>query len=163
MERVMTDLVPRSRFGAPGRWNGDSPFLALHREMNRLFDDTFRNFGAPLSPDGTALSWPSIEVSNSEKALTVTADLPGLNEKDIDLQVEDNVLSLKGETRSELEDKDRQYSERYYGRFERRIPLPAEVDEERAQATFKNGVLTVTLPKTDRAREATKHIPISRA
>jgi HSP20 family protein len=161
MELAMTNLVPRERFRTPDRWNGDSPFFALHRQMDRLLDDTFRNIGVtPFSAELGA--WPSVEVSQTDRAVKVTAELPGLEDKDIDLNIENNVLTLKGEKRTETEDKDRHYSERYYGRFERRLALPAEVDEEHAQATFKNGVLTVTLPKTDRARESTKRIPISK-
>jgi len=91
----------------------------------------------------------------------VTAELPGLEEKDVEIQVDDDVLTISGEKRSEIDDKDRRYSERYYGRFERRIALPAEVDEDRANASFRNGVLTVTLPKTERARQNVKRIPIS--
>jgi len=161
MELAMTNLVPRERFRTPERWNSDSPFLALHRQMDRLLDDTFRNFS--VTPFGAEVSgWPSVEVSQTDRAVKVTAELPGLEDKDIELNVENNILTLKGEKRTETEDKERQYSERYYGRFERRLALPVEVDEEHAQATFKNGVLTVTLPKTDRAREATKRIPISK-
>lgn len=156
----MTNLVPRARVGTPDRWISDSPFFALHREMNRLFDDTFRTLGA--SPFGAGAGWPSVEVSETEKSVKVTAELPGIDEKDLELRVEDNVLTLKGEKRTETQDKDKHYSERFYGHFERRFSLPSEVDEERAEATFKNGVLTVTLPKTDRARDAAKRIAISK-
>jgi HSP20 family protein len=107
------------------------------------------------------MNWPTIDVAEREKDVRVTAELPGLEEDDVELHVEDNVLTLSGEKRSEIDDNERQYSERYYGRFERRIALPAEVDEDRASATFRNGVLTVTLPKTERARQSTKRIPIS--
>jgi HSP20 family protein len=161
MELAMTDLVPRARGRTPELWSGDGPFFALQREMNRLFDDTFRNFGvAPFS--GASAGWPSVEVAETDKAVRVTAELPGLEDKDIELRVENNVLTLKGEKRTEIQDKDKRYSERYYGRFERSLSLPSEVDDEHAEATFKNGVLSVTLPKTDRAREATKRIPISK-
>ncbi len=156
----MTNLVPGARVGTPDRWTSDSPFFALHREMNRLFDDTFRTLGA--SPFGAGAGWPSVEVSEADKSVKVTAELPSIDEKDIELRVEDNVLTLKGEKRTETQDKDKHYSERFYGRFERRLSLPSEVDEEHAEATFKNGVLTVTLPKSDRARDAAKRIAISR-
>jgi HSP20 family protein len=91
----------------------------------------------------------------------ITAELPGLEEKDVELRVEDGILMLRGEKRTEFDDAETQYSERSYGRFERHIALPAEVDDERANATFRNGVLTVTLPKTERARPHGKRIPIS--
>jgi HSP20 family protein len=128
--------------------------------MNRLFDDAFHSFG--VAPLGVGAGWPSVEVSETDKSLKVTAELPGMDEKDIELRIENNTLMVKGEKHTETQDKDRHYSERFYGRFERRLVLPAEIDEERVEATFKNGVLTVTLPKTDRAREGTKRIPISR-
>ena len=103
------------------------PFLSLHREVNRLFDDAFRSFGSSLpSLSGFASfggGWPSVEISDGEKEIKVTAEVPGLEEKDIEVLLNDGVLSLKGEKRSETEDKDKQFSERYYGRFERRIPV----------------------------------------
>lgn len=159
----MSDLVRGGRTRMPARVDEASPFFALHREMNRLFDDAVHNFG--LAPFGRefAAGWPSVEVSETETEVKVTAELAGLDDKDIELHVEDNVLTLRGEKRTEIEDKERRYSERAYGRFERRLSLPAEVDEDAASATFKNGVLTVTLPKTQDARTQTKRIPIGKA
>jgi HSP20 family protein len=158
----MSDLVPRGRTGAPARWENASPFLALHRDMNRLFDETFRSFGAVAPFTGASgLSWPSVEISETENEVKVTAELAGLDEKDIEVQIEDNVLTLRGEKRTETEDKERRYTERSYGRFERRLAL-GEVDEDRATATFKNGVLTVTLPKSREARDNVRRIPIGK-
>ena len=91
----------------------------------------------------------------------VTAEVPGLEEKDVEVLLEDGVLTLKGEKRSETEDKDRQFSERFYGRFERRIPLGYEVEDDNVSADFKNGVLTVALPKTERAQAKAKRIAIN--
>ncbi|QOG07208.1 Hsp20/alpha crystallin family protein [Aureimonas sp. OT7] len=140
------------------------PFLSLHREVNRLFDDAFRSFGSSLpSLSGFASfggGWPSVEISDGEKEIKVTAEVPGLEEKDIEVLLNDGVLSLKGEKRSETEDKDKQFSERYYGRFERRIPVGYEVKEDEIEARFKNGVLTVTLPKTEKAQSQVKRIAI---
>ena len=127
--------------------------------MDRLFDDAFRGFG--LSTFGQGFSWPQVEVVERDKEVRITAELPGLEEKDVELRVEDNVLVLRGEKRTEFDDAERQYSERSYGRFERHIALPAEVDDERANATFRSGVLPATLPKTERARHQAKRIPIS--
>lgn len=90
----------------------------------------------------------------------MTAEIPGLEEKDIEVFLNDGVLTLKGEKRSETEDKGKQFSERYYGRFERRIPLGTEVKEDQVDAAFKNGVLTITLPKTERAQSQVKRIAI---
>jgi HSP20 family protein len=161
----MRDLIPWGRSRQPSRLDdrqhqtGISPFFTLRREMDRLIDDAFAGFG--LSTFGQSMNWPTIDVAERDKDLRVTAELPGLEEGDVELHVEDNVLTLRGEKRTEIDDSERQYSERYYGRFERRIALPADVDEDRASATFRNGVLTVTLPKTERARQQTKRIPIS--
>lgn len=157
----MKDLVPRARARTPDRWSGDSPFLSLQREMNRLFDDAFHSFG--IAPFGATAGWPLVEVSETDKSVKVTAELPGIDEKDIELRVENNTLMVRGEKHTETQDKDKHYSERFFGRFERRLALPAEIDEDGVEATFKNGVLTVTLPKTDRAVEGTKRIPINRS
>lgn len=140
------------------------PFLSLHREVNRLFDDVFRSFGSGLPSLGgfSAFggSWPSVEISDGEKEIKVTAEVPGLEEKDVEVLLNDGVLTLKGEKRSETEDKDKQFSERFYGRFERRIPLGYEVQEDKVDARFRNGVLTVTLPKSEKAQSQVKRIAI---
>lgn len=160
------DLIPwgRSNNRAPAAYREDdrNPFLSLHREMNRMFDDFFRDFDMRLPMTGRAFNggWPDIDVSESDKEVTVTAELPGLEEKDIELLLDDGALTLKGEKRAESEDKERQLSERYYGRFERRIPLDAEVQADKAEARFKNGVLTVTLPKNPDAQPKARRIAI---
>ena len=84
-----------------------------------------------------------------------------MEEKDVELLLQDGMLTLKGEKRSETVDKDRQFSERYYGHFERHIPLSAEVEADKAEARFKNGVLTVTLPKNPEAAPKAKRIAIN--
>lgn len=149
----------------PGRLMGSGgadPFLALHREMNRLFDDVFRGFDlAPFGSDrGFGMSWPQIEVSETDKDVKVTAELPGLEEKDVQVELANGVLSIKGEKKTETEDKDRLFTERTYGRFERRIPLE-DVDEDKVVASFKNGVLTVTAPKAPQAQSNVKRIAIN--
>jgi HSP20 family protein len=162
---AMTDLVPWGRGrSVPVQRGGDvSPFLALHRQMNRLFDDVFRGFD--LAPFGDpflerSMSWPNIEVSETDKDVKVAAELPGLEEKDIEVECASGVLSIKGEKKTETEDKDRRFSERYYGRFERRIPAE-NVDQDKVSAAFKNGVLTVTLPKLPEAKSNVKRIAIN--
>jgi HSP20 family protein len=165
------DLIPWGRNNGnqlPSVFRDDDrdPFLSLHREVNRLFDDVFRGFDSRLPALGRFSSfggggWPNMEVSDDEKEIRVTAEVPGLEEKDIEVLLEDGVLTLKGEKRSETEDKDRQFSERFYGRFERRIPLGVEVEDDKVSANFKNGVLTVALPKTERAQAKAKRIAIN--
>jgi len=163
---AVRDLIPWARENSssvPSTSRGDegNPFLNLHREMNRLFDDMFSRFDVPTRLGrGTAMGWPSIEVVPSDKDVKVTAELPGLEEKDVELLVNEGVLTIRGEKKAETEDKERGFSERYYGRFERVIPLPFEVEEDKAEASFKDGVLTVSLPKSPKAQEKTKRIPI---
>jgi HSP20 family protein len=156
----MKDLVPWGRSRPPAQADETSPFLSLHREMNRLFDEAFRGFGT-FRDWPERLRWPTVEISEDDKEICVTADLPGLELEDIELDIESDVLTIRGEKRSEVEDKDRRYSERSYGRFERRLALPTEVDEDRSKATFRNGVLTVVLPKTERARQRGRRIAIT--
>ena len=139
------------------------PFLAMHREMNRMFDDMFRGFDlAPMSLDRRfgAVGWPNIDIDDTGKEIRITAELPGIDEKDIELQIANGMLSISGEKKSEMEDKERRFSERFFGRFERRIPLE-HVDEENAEASFRNGVLTVTLPKSQTAKERVRRIAIN--
>jgi HSP20 family protein len=113
--------------------NEPNPFLALHREMNRLFDDTFRSFDiAPFSSQ--AIGWPSVEVNETDKEVKVVAELPGLQEKDVNVELRDGLLTISGEKKSETEDKERRFSERYYGRFERSIPVD-EVDPDKVAAS----------------------------
>jgi HSP20 family protein len=160
------DLVPWNRSSRVPVQRGEegTPFLTLHREMNRLFDDVFRGFDlAPFRFDRVfdrAWSWPDIEVSENDKEVTITAELPGLEEKDVEVQLSNGVLAIKGEKRTETEDKDRLLSERFYGRFERRIPVD-DIDEDKVDASFRNGVLTVTLPKSAEAQRKVKRIAVT--
>lgn len=162
---AIKDLIPWGRDTRPvplQRQGEEHPFLALHREMNRLFDDVFgRSWTPSLSSFGApATTWPRVEVVSDDKTVKVTAELPGLEEKDVDLRLEKDALLISGETKSETQDEVRGYSERFYGRFERWIPLPFEIDEDAVEANFRNGVLNVTLPKSPKARESGKRIQI---
>ena len=159
----MRDLIPWGRTqAAPTRFREEGdPFMTLHREMNRLFDDIFRGFDfAPFGGMGRQAGWPSVEVVENDKDVRVSAELPGLSEKDVEVFLQEGVLTLRGEKRSEVEDKQRSFSERYYGRFERRIPLDHEVEQDGIRADFRNGVLAVTLPKAAQAEPRAKRIPV---
>ncbi|MGX8008270.1 Hsp20/alpha crystallin family protein [Mesorhizobium sp. ORM8.1] len=168
---AMRDLIPWAREGnkVPGLYrDGDrDPFVALHREMNRLFDDAFRDFGSRMPSFGDYFGgragWPSVEISDTDSEVRITAEMPGMEEKDVELMLDDGVLTLRGEKKSQSEDKDRQFSEHFYGRFERRIPLGTEIEEDKVRADFHNGVLTVTLPKTQRAQAKARRIPVGGA
>jgi len=158
----MRDLIPWGRqtnqAPTPYRQQELSPIFSLRREVDRLFDDLFRL--PTLGTTGSVMTWPTVEVSDSDNEVRITAEVPGMAERDVELLVEDGVLTLRGEKKNETLDKERGYSERWYGRFERRIALPAGVDEEGAKATFRDGVLTVTLPKSAEAARG-RRIPIN--
>ena len=165
------DLIPWSRSSAnqvPAVFRDleQGPLLSLHRDVNRLFDDVFRGFDIPsafgrLPALGT--TWPNVEIVDTDKDIRISAEVPGLEEKDIEVLLDDDVLTLRGEKKSEIEDKNRQFSERFYGRFERRVAVGSEVERDKVNATFKNGVLTVTLPKTERVQSKARRIAINGA
>jgi HSP20 family protein len=167
----MRDLIPwtRSQDSFPDLFRDDrtSPFLTLHREMNRLLDEAVRGFASlPSSLSGRRSdfvnpAWPKLEVAETDKQMTVSAEIPGMEEKDVELLFDDGNLIVRGEMKSETEDKERQFSERFYGRFERRIPVGMDIEESKIEASFKNGVLKVTLPKTERAQTKAKRITIN--
>jgi HSP20 family protein len=164
---AIKDLIPWNNKGREVGFQHATdvhPFLALHREMNRMFDDVFRGFDvAPVglgSRTQDGLGWPQIDIEETDKEVRITAELPGLDEKDVSLEIANGVLSISGEKKSESEDKARRFSERYYGRFERRIPLE-DVEEDKVSAAFKNGVLTVTVPKSAEAKNV-RRIAINR-
>lgn len=145
----MTLFTPGSLMGAG---SGD-PFLALHREMNRLFDDAMRGglalSGAQAGGQSGALLAPHMDVSETEKDVRIQAELPGVSEKDIEVSLNDDVLTIRAEKQQERKE-DRQgvhFSERAYGTFQRSLRLPFPVSQDQVQASFENGVLSVTLPK----------------
>ncbi|MEZ2146095.1 Hsp20/alpha crystallin family protein [Bradyrhizobium sp. DN5] len=160
---AIRDLIPWSRNQELVQARGSyDPFMTLHREMNRLFDDMFRGFGGPgLSPlmEGR-FGWPKIELSDTDKTLTISAELPGMTEKDVQIEIARGVLTIRGEKKDERKHEGKYFTERYYGAFERQIPLE-DVDEDKAEASFKDGVLTVSLPKSEKAREGVKRIAIN--
>lgn len=149
------------------------PFASFHSEMDRLLESFFgrRTPFAPLSfglpsagmPDlrdtGVALV-PQVDVTEDDKAITVTAELPGLTEKDIEVTLEDGVLTLKGEKREEKSDATSHMTERRYGRFQRSFRLPDGVDEDKVTAAVDKGVLHITVPKNPAAAPKARSIPI---
>src|SRR3984893_8986693 len=137
----MRDLIPWTRGQDPlpefFRDERSSPFFTLHREMNRLLEEAFRGFAstslAGRRTDFVSPAWPKLEVAETEKQITVSAEIPGMEEKDVELLLNDGNLILRGEMKSETEDKERQFSERFYGRFERQIPVGMDIDENRSR------------------------------
>lgn len=165
---ALRDLIPweKSR-NVPARRQDEHPFLPLQQRMNDLFESFFRDFApSPPSmvPQGWSNTiWPEIDVTDSDEEMKVTAELAGISEKDVEITLERDSLVLKGEKKEEKEEKRKNYwrSERRFGSFHRVVPLPeGGVDEKKVQATFKDGVLTVTLPKTEEAKKQQKKIPI---
>jgi HSP20 family protein len=157
----LKSLVPwssRDRGNAAIQYRQDNPIAAMHREMNRVFDGFFRGFDEPLLGSGQ-FGWPAVEVREGDKEFKVVAELPGLEQRDVEVTYADGVLTLKGEKRMEQESP--VYSERWAGAFERRIVLSDSVDPEQVNATFKNGVLTVVLGKKPEARRDVKRIAIN--
>lgn len=161
---VFQEMVPW-RKGRSTIDRGDGlPLNALHRRLDRMFDDFFGDFG--LSPAGTlnrAVDFvPRMDVSETEKEYTLTAELAGIDEKDVDITLQDNVLTIRGEKKVERDEKNERCSlmERSYGTFSRSVALPVEVEEDRIEASFKNGVLTVRLPKTEIQEPKAKKIEI---
>lgn len=148
MALVPSLFTPGSLFGPTG-----DPFTTLHREMNRLFDDVLR--GGPAAAGGNMprtnmLLAPNMDVSETDKEVRIQAELPGVTEKDVDLSVDDNVLTIRAEKRQERKEEREgvHFSERNYGTFQRSLRLPFHVNPDQVQARFENGVLFVTLPKT---------------
>jgi len=159
---AFTDLIPWKRgTQALAKSSPDNVFAALQREMNSLFDEFWRSWGALPATPRAAFS-PSITVDESAKDYRVSAELPGLSEKDIKVELTGNTLMITGEKKEEREEKrgTTVYTERSYGAFARAVPLPGAVDRNKVKAQFKHGVLTVTLPKTAEAKAAHKQITV---
>jgi HSP20 family protein len=165
---AIKSLLPslRKRTETPAKREEGHPFYSLQREMNRLFDDFFRGFD--LEPFGAledryAGFSPSIDVRESEEEFIIKAEIPGIDEKDVEVLVSDDAVTLKGEKKEEQEDKGKDYYrlERSYGSFHRVIPLPKGINLEKVEATFKNGILSIKLPKTEEAQTKGKKIPIT--
>ncbi len=143
---------------------GADPLFSLHREMNRLFDEVMGG-GMPMQGGqgaGQILN-AQMNVSETESEIRIEAEMPGVSEQDIDVQLNDDVLTIRGEKRFERKDNKENYHfvERSFGTFQRSLRLPFAVDPEQVQASFENGVLTVTLPKSARA-ERTRKIQVQR-
>lgn len=152
------------------------PFESLHREIDRLFDDFGIDFRWPFGRSLFAAEplfrrevrlpkMPAVDVIESEKGYEITADLPGMDEKNIEVKVANGNLIIKGEKQEEKEEKKKDYymRERNFGSFERRFEMPEGVDSDKIEASFKKGVLTLILPKRLEAQKPTKKIEVKAA
>ena len=169
----MTQNVPvktQPGAGAPAT-RVEHPYSELRRQVDRLFDDFglgFWNF--PFGRGARELTqsaWggehmPQVDVSESAEDFKVKAELPGIAEKDVEVTITDDILTLKGEKKSEREDKRENYylSERSFGSFSRSLRLPEAVDQNKITAAFDKGVLTVVLPKSEPAKSKSKKIEV---
>lgn len=138
----------------------DDPFSYLRSQLNRVFDDALTgNWPA----ESETIFTPRLDVTETEKEVKVCAELPGIESKDLDINVTDDELTIRGEKHSERgsDEKGRQWTERTYGSFERTSPLPTEVDGAKAKSEFKNGVLRITLPKREGAKPHAHKINVS--
>lgn len=153
-----------------------SPMESLRRDMSRLFEDFGDFWRSPVrqvisgmepawSRDLTWAGAPAVDIVEGDKAYEITAELPGIDESNIEVKLSDNALTIRGEKKEEKEEKKKDYylSERRFGVFERCFQVPSGVDAGKIEANFKKGVLTVILPKTAGAQAAVKKIPVKAA
>ena len=141
---------------------------SLHRNIDRLFADAW---GGSLAPSLLSETWttgkitPSLDVSEDDKGFHVSVELPGMSDKDVAVTVAERVLTIRGEKKEEKEKKDKDVfrQERAYGSFRRTIELPSDVDSAKIEAKFKDGILTIDLPKTKQAQDRVKQIPVKAA
>ncbi len=160
-------LIPSSRNVPMSRMREDTdPFLMMRRQMNRLFDDVFGDFALPSfdGSGGRQMASPKINVSETDKELQITAELPGVKPDDLEVMVDEDSLTIRGEIKQEREDqdKDRNYHvrERIEGVFSRTLPLPFRADPSKVQASFRDGVLTITMPKPEQAQQSRQRIQV---
>jgi HSP20 family protein len=151
------------------------PFETLRHEIDRVFEDfdgdLWRSrFGRPMfdlqpfwSRGSTWAAVPAVDIAATDKAYEITAELPGMDEKNIEVKFADGVLTIKGEKKDEKEEKKKDLSERSYGSFQRSFQVPDGVDTDKIEATFKKGILTVALPKSAESQKAAKKIDVKAA
>jgi HSP20 family protein len=158
-------LSPFRPGGLTERGFGDDPFMSLHREMNRLFDDVFRgssgSWAGRPGESGSNFVQAHMDVSETENEVRICAELPGVSQDDVDVTLQDDVLTIRGEKKLERKDETENFHfmERSYGTFQRSLKLPFVVEPQQVKAEFNNGVLTVTLPKT-KAQERSHRVQI---
>ena len=149
------------------------PLASFHQEFDRLFDNLLQGFGRP--PRGFDLpDWPgrtrdilkpTMDISSAEKEYTVTVEVPGVKEDDVQLELADDTLTIRGEKKQESSANDKGYYcvERSYGAFQRVLSLPEDVDQKGIQAAFKNGVLTITMPRRTLPESKVRRIAVKKA
>lgn len=163
------DLIPWKRKGSEiaRRPDAENPLLGLQREMNRVFDGFWRRFDQPFGGLDSLFgqATPRTDIVETDKAVEVSVELPGIDEKDIEITLVDDTLTIQGEKKAEREESRKGFhlSERAFGSFYRAIPLPPGIKTDAAEAKFRKGVLTVTLPKSPEAAAKTRKIEVKSA
>jgi len=144
-----------------GFFGSADPVLSLHREMNRLFEDAFRGSGLPAmagrgDPGISSMVDARMNVSESESEIRLTVELPGVSEQDVHVTLDDDTLTIRGEKKMEQKNENESFHfvERSYGTFQRSLRLPFQVNPDQVKASFQNGVLTITLPKTSQQQRS---------
>ena len=140
-----------------------SPFYSLQKEINRIFDNFFSEITSDrFFGDSGGIFIPSVDIKEKEKEIIVTAELPGMDADDIEINISDDVLTLRGEKKEDKEEKDSSFYRRecFYGSFHRDIPLPVEIDPDKVEADFKRGVLKIRLPKKPESERKAKKIQV---
>ena len=129
-----------------------SDLFDIRDQFNRMFDTPLQNFLSAEARPG--LFAPEVDITGTDNEITITADLPGIDVKDVKIDVRDNVLTISGERKEESEKKEKNCyrSERFFGSFQRSFALPDGLDQEKVKAAYKNGVLTVTIPKSEKVK-----------
>jgi len=160
----MSLLTPWSRNDVRKTVPSADVFGALQKRLDTMFDDFWRGGEWPALQSGEVALAPKVDVVENDKAYVVTAELPGLEEKDIELTIDGDRLSLKGEKKSEIDRKDGDWhvSERSYGSFARSFMLPPNAEGAKAQAKFDKGVLSVTVPKKAESVAQVKKIEVQK-
>nr|WP_136360776.1 Hsp20/alpha crystallin family protein [Desulfatibacillum aliphaticivorans] len=150
-----------------------APLAQLHSEIDRMFDDVFRSFGMPGLGTGWSLPalardpWikPTLDISAADKEYQVSVELPGMEEKDIHLELDKDVLRISGEKKQEIEEKGKNHyrMERSYGSFQRVLSLPNDADQDGIKASYKNGVMKISIPRKEAPASTGRKIEVSAA
>lgn len=149
------------------------PIQQLHRDIDRIFDNAFRGFGMtpfgfdrPILPRMTdGMLKPTLDLAATDKDYTITVEIPGVEDKDVKVEIASDTMTIRGEKKQENEEKGKNYyrMERSYGSFQRVLSLPEDADQDGVKATFKKGILTVTMPRKELPKSDVKRIDVKSA
>jgi HSP20 family protein len=160
---TLRSLVPSlGRKRVPVKYSRGNPFSMFHMNMDRMFEDFFSGFDLEPFESNYRSFRPDIEVTENDKEIKVSAELPGMEKKDIDVSLTNGILTISGDKKDEQEEKGKDYfmKERTYGSFKRLIPLHAEIEADKIDAHFKKGVLTIKIPKSGKVKEKKRTVKV---